>query len=127
MNGFITNIEEKTLANSFFRQVIHTSQHMQLVLMALKPNEDIGMEVHEIVDQFLRVEKGNGKVILNGEEHLVKDGDVIIVPAGTSHNLINTSATDELKLYTIYAPPHHKDETVHQTKADAEADKEDHL
>ena len=127
MTGFITDIESKTLSNTSFREVLYTSQHMQVVVMSLLPSEDIGMEVHEIVDQFLRIEKGEGKVIMNGEEHVVKDGDAFVVPAGTQHNVVNTSSTNELKIYTIYAPPHHKEGTVHKTKADAEKDKEDHL
>ena len=127
MTGFVGNIEELTLANNNFRQVIYTGQHAQLVLMSLKPNEDIGMEVHETTDQFLRIEQGEGKVILNGEKHLVKDGFAIIVPAGTNHNVINTSSEKELKLYTIYSPSHHKDGVIHKTKQDALADETDHL
>ncbi len=127
MTGYIGNIEEITQENTFFRKVIYTGQHAQLVVMSLQPNEDIGMEVHEVVDQFLRIEEGEGKVIINGEEHLVKDGDAIIVPAGTKHNVINTSSTKQLKLYTIYSPPHHKDDTIHKTKEEAVVDKEDHL
>ena len=95
--------------------------------MSLKPNEDIGMEVHEIVDQFIRVEKGTGKAILNGQEHEIKEGSAIIIPAGTKHNIINTSSTDYMKLYTLYSPPHHKDGTIHKTKEDAEKDTADHL
>lgn len=127
MTGYIANIEEKTLSNNYFRQVLYTGQHQQLVVMSLQPSEDIGEEVHEIVDQFLRVEKGEGKVILNGEEHSIKEGNAIIVPAGTKHNLINTSSQNQLKLYTVYSPPHHKDGTIHKTKADAETDRADHL
>lgn len=127
MIGFVGNIEELTLANTNFRQVIYTGQHSQLVLMSLLPNEEIGMEVHEIVDQFLRIEKGEGKVIMNGEEHLIKDGSAIVVPAGTQHNVINTSLVNPMKLYTLYSPPHHKDATVHTTKKDAEQDSQDHL
>lgn len=127
MTGFVENIEEKTQANSYFRQVIFTSQHLQLVLMCLKPGEEIGMETHEITDQFLRIESGEGKVIMNNEETPISDGSAIIVPAGTEHNVINTSTEKELKLYTVYAPPHHKDGTVHKTKEDAEADTTDHL
>lgn len=127
MAGFVDNIEEKTLANSYFRQVLYTGQHVQLVLMTLKPQEEIGFEVHEITDQFLRIEAGEGKVIIDGEEHTIKDGTAIIVPAMSKHNVINTSETQELKLYTVYAPPHHKDGVVHQTKQEAEADREDHL
>lgn len=127
MTGYLQNIEEITLKNEYFRQVLFTGQHAQLVVMSLKPGQEIGMEVHEIVDQFLRVEAGEGKVIMNGEEHLIKDGDAFVVPAGTQHNVTNTSAEKPLKLYTIYSPPHHKDATVHKTKEEAEADKEDHL
>lgn len=127
MTGYITNIEEKTLQNKNFREVLFTGQHCQLVVMSLDPNEEIGMEIHEIVDQFLRVEKGTGKAILNGEETEIKDGSAIIVPAGVMHNIVNTSMTEELKLYTIYSPAHHKDKTVHGTKKEAEADTEDHI
>lgn len=127
MTGFVGDIEKLTLENEDFRQVIYTGQHSQLVLMSLKPKEDIGMEVHEIVDQFLRIEKGQGKAILNGEEHEIHDGSAIIVPAGTKHNIINTSETDFMKLYTVYSPAHHKDGTVHKTKAEANKDKEDHI
>ena len=127
MKGFLDNIEKKTLANTYFRQVLHTGQHAQLVIMCLQPNEDIGEEVHEIVDQFLRIEEGEGKVIMDGEERSIKNGDAIVVPAGTKHNLINTSSDKELKLYTVYSPAHHKDGTVHKTKADAEKDTEDHI
>ena len=127
MIGFVGNIEELTLANNNFRQVVYTGQHAQLVFMSLKPNEDIGMEVHETTDQFLRIEQGEGKVILNQEEHLVKDGFAIIVPAGTNHNVINTSSEKDLKLYTIYSPSHHKDGVIHKTKQDALADETDHL
>ncbi len=94
--------------------------------MSLLPNEEIGMEVHQTVDQFFRIEKGQGKVIMNGEEHEIKDGSAIIVPAGTEHNVINTSGTDALKLYTIYSPPNHPDKKIHKTKAEAMADEEDH-
>jgi mannose-6-phosphate isomerase-like protein (cupin superfamily) len=127
MTGYLQNIEEITLKNENFRQVLFTSQHVQLVVMSLKPGEEIGLEIHQIVDQFLRVEAGEGKVIINDEEHPIKAGDAIIVPAQTSHNLINTSSEKPLKLYTIYSPPHHKDGTIHQTKQAAEADHEDHL
>lgn len=127
MQGFVKNIEELTLANKNFRKVIYTVQHAQLVLMSLLPNEDIGMEVHDTTDQFLRIEKGEGKVIMNGEEHLLKAGSAIIVPAETKHNIINTSSTDPLKLYTVYSPSHHKDGTVHKTKQGAEKDTADHI
>ncbi len=127
MTGYVTNIEEKTLANIFFRQVLYTGQHLQVVLMSIPPKGEIGMEVHDIVDQFLRIEKGSGMVIMNGEERRIGDGDVIVVPATTEHNIINLSETEDLKLYTVYAPPHHKDGTIHKTKVEADADKEDHL
>jgi mannose-6-phosphate isomerase-like protein (cupin superfamily) len=127
MTGFIQNIEQLTMKNEFFRQVLFTGQHAQLVVMSLKPNEEIGEEVHEIVDQFLRVESGEGKVIMNGEEQAIKAGDAIVVPSKVKHNLVNTSSETSLKLYTVYSPPHHKDGTVHKTKQDAVTDKEDHL
>jgi len=126
MSGFVTNIEEKTLENENFRKVIYTAEHGQIVLMNLLPKEEIGEEVHH-VDQFFRVEKGEGKVIIDGEESWIKDGSAILVPAGSKHNVINTSGDKPMKLYTIYMPPQHKDGTVHKTKAEAEADEEDHL
>lgn len=127
MTGYIVNIEEKTLQNNNFREVLYTAQHSQLVLMSLLPSEEIGTEVHEIVDQFIRVEQGQGKAVLNGEEYELSDGSAIIIPAGVRHNIINTSPSDNLKLYTIYSPAHHKDKTVHKTKQDAELDKDDHI
>jgi len=126
MNGFVNNIEKETLENENFRKVIYTARHMQLVLMSLLPNEDIGEEVHENVDQFFRIESGNGKVIMNGEEHEISDGSSIIVPAGTNHNLINLSSTEKLKLYTIYSPANHPDGKIHQTREEAMDDEEDH-
>ncbi len=125
MIGYHADIEELTLANDNFRRVLYTASHSQLVLMSLLPNEEIGMEVHENVDQFFRFEKGSGKVILNGEETVIGDGGAVIVPAGTNHNVINTSSTETLKLYTIYSPANHPDGTVHPTKADALADEVD--
>lgn len=127
MVGYTINIEETALQNDNFREVLYTAQHSQLVVMSLNPNEEIGMEIHEIVDQFIRVEQGEGKAILNGEEHVISDGFAIVVPAGTQHNIINTSAEKKLKLYTIYSPAHHKDKTIHKTKQDAEADSQDHI
>ena len=124
MAGYKGNIEELTLNNSYFRQVLFTGPHSQLVLMTLKPKEEIGIEVHSENDQFFRFESGEGKVIIAGEEHLVTDGDAVIVPAGTEHNVINTSSQEPLKLYTIYSPPNHRDGVVHATKEDAEADDE---
>lgn len=119
MNGFHGNIEELTLANTYFRQVLHTSKNFQLVVMALKPNEEIGFEVHTENDQFFRFESGKGKAIIDDTEYELKDGDVVIVPKGAKHNIMNTSDSDYLKFYTIYGPPHHMDKTVHKTKEDA--------
>jgi len=120
--GFESNIEEETLENDFFRKVLYTGKNLQLVVMSLKPGEDIGLETHDN-DQFFRFENGEGKVIINDNEYDVEDGSGIIVPADSEHNIINTGKSD-LKLYTIYAPPHHKDKTIHKTKIDAETDKE---
>jgi len=120
MKGFVSNIEKDTLENENFRKVLYTSKHSQLVLMSLLPNEEIGMEAHPDNDQFFRFEKGKGKVIIDGNEYEVSDGTAVIVPAGAQHNVINVSATDELKLYTIYSPAHHKDGVVRATKAEAE-------
>jgi mannose-6-phosphate isomerase-like protein (cupin superfamily) len=122
MKGFNTNIEKVTLENDNFRKVLYTGKHSQLVLMSLVPNEEIGMEVHKDNDQFFRFEKGQGKCIIDGNEYELRDGSAIIVPSGAQHNIINTSATEELKLYTIYSPPHHKDGVIRKTKAEAEAD-----
>ncbi len=121
MKGFSTNIEEATLENNNFRKVLYTSKHSQLVLMSLKPGEDIGMEVHEENDQFFRFENGQGKCIIDGNEYNVGDGVAVVVPTGTKHNIINTSKTDYLKLYTIYSPPHHKSGIIRATKEEAEA------
>jgi len=125
MKGFHANIEKITLENENFREVLYTEKHSQLVLMSLKPNEEIGMEVHPDNDQFFRFEKGQGKCIIDGNVYPVQDGSAIIIPAGSNHNIINTSSTDPLKMYTIYSPAHHKDRTIHQTKAIAESSKEE--
>ncbi len=122
MKGFFGHIEKDTLENENFRKVLYTGKHCQLVLMGLQPNEEIGMEVHPDNDQFFRFETGTGKVIIDGNEYNVTDGDAIIVPAGAEHNVINTSDSEPLKLYTIYAPPHHQDGVVRATKAEAELD-----
>jgi len=119
MKGYISNIEKGTLENDNFRQVLYTAKHSQLVLMSLKPKEEIGMEVHPDNDQFFRFEQGIGKVIIDGNEYEVKDGFAVIVPAGAQHNVINTSQTEALKLYTIYSPAHHKDGIVRATKEEA--------
>jgi len=120
MKGYKTNIEKDTLENENFRKVLYTAKHCQLVLMSLLPKEEIGMEVHPDNDQFFRFEKGSGKVIIDGNEYDVKDGDVSIVPAGAQHNIINISETENLKLYTIYSPAHHQDGVVRKTKQEAE-------
>lgn len=124
MTYYTGPIEDLTLHNSNFRKVLFTGTKMQLVLMSLKPGEEIGMEVHPDNDQFFRFEAGTGKVIIDGVEIEVKDGDVVIIPAGAQHNIINTSSFDDLKMYTIYAPPHHPKETIHVTKAEADAAEE---
>ncbi len=121
MKGFKSNIEKDTLKNKNFRKVLYTSKHSQLVLMTLKPKEEIGAETHPENDQFLRFEGGRGRVEIDGNKYTVKDGDAVIVPAGAKHNVINTSASETLNLYTIYSPPHHKDQIVRSTKEEAEA------
>jgi len=122
MKGYFTNIEKATLENNNFRKVLYTSKHSQLVLMSLRPGEEIGTETHLENDQFFRFERGQGKVIIDGNEYEVSDGSAIVVPAGAEHNVINVSDTEELKLYTIYSPPHHKDGIVRATKEEAETD-----
>ncbi len=117
--GYMVPIEALTLENTNFRKVLYTGAHMQLVLMSLLPKEDIGMEIHKENDQFFRFESGTGKVVINGHEYVVGDGDVVIVPAGAEHNVINESEIEPLRFYTIYAPSHHKDGIVRATKQDA--------
>ena len=124
MTGFVDNIEEKTEQNNFFRQVLYTGKHTQLVVMSLLPGEEIGMEVHPQVDQFFRIEEGRAKVVIDGEEHEVDEGFAIIVPAGSQHNVINTGS-NPLKLYTLYSPPNHPDGTIHRTRAEAMAAEEE--
>lgn len=121
MKGFTTDIEKDTLENKNFRKVLYSSKYSQLVLMSLKPNEEIGMEVHLENDQFFRFEKGQGKCIIDGNEYDVSDGVAVVVPAGAKHNIINTSDTEELKTYTIYSPAHHKDGIIRATKEEAES------
>lgn len=122
MKGFNTNIEKAALENNNFRKVLYTGKHSQLVLMSLRPKEEIGMEVHADNDQFFRFEKGQGKCIIDGNEYTLTDGSVIIVPAGAQHNIINVSESETLKLYTLYSPAHHKDGIIRATKAEAEVD-----
>ncbi|KKR10439.1 MAG: hypothetical protein UT39_C0019G0006 [Candidatus Woesebacteria bacterium GW2011_GWA1_39_21] len=127
MAGYHGAIENLTLTNTNFRQVLFTGKHSQLVLMNLKPRQEIGMEVHDNVDQFFRFEKGTGKVVIDKTEYQVVDGDAVVVPAGSIHNIVNTSESEDLKLYTVYSPPNHPDRTVHKTKEEADkAEREEH-
>jgi mannose-6-phosphate isomerase-like protein (cupin superfamily) len=126
MKGYITNIEEATASNPLYRKVLYTAKHSQLVLMSLKPGEEIGEEVHEL-DQFIRFEAGEGTVILDGEKHAVRDGVAVVIPAGTRHNVVNSSRQGDLKLYSIYSPPEHKLGTQHRTKQEADADHDHHF
>ena len=123
MNGYKADIETLTAENTAFRQVLYTGLHLQLVLMALKPGEDIGMETHKTHDQFFRIEKGHGEIVIDGTKRKVKGGDAIIVPAGALHNLINTG-DKPLRLYTLYGPPNHVDGLLEKRKADAQASTE---
>jgi len=127
MVGYVGNIKEKALRNNNFREVVFTGKHCQLVVMSLKPDEEIGSEIHENVDQIFRVVVGRAKLILNGEENYLINNTVIIVPAGTEHNVINVSSKNDLKLYTIYSPSQYKDGVIHKTKKDAMADETDHI
>jgi len=126
MKGYIINIEEASVENENFRKVLYTAKNSQLVVMSIKPNEDIGEEIHQL-DQFIRVEAGQGKAILDDVEHEIKDGFAVVVPAGAKHNIINTSSDVPLKLYTVYSPPNHRDGVIHVTKADAIADEAEHF
>ncbi len=125
MKGFNANIEKDAIENTNFRKVLYTGKHSQLVLMSLKPNEEIGMEVHPDNDQFFRFEQGVGKCIIDGNSYDLGDGSAIVVPAGAEHNVINMSSTEDLKLYTIYSPAHHKDGIVRVTKEEAEKKEND--
>jgi len=118
MAGYVTNIERDTLENADYRRVLFTGRNMQLVLMTLQPGEEIGRETHDEHDQFIRVESGTGKVILGHEEHRLEDGVAVVIPAGVEHNVVNTSRSEPLRLYTLYGPPEHPDGTVHRTKRD---------
>lgn len=118
MVGFITNIEKETLKNEDYRRVLFTGQYTQLVLMTLPPGEEIGREIHEEHDQFIRIEEGRGMVQLGQEEHALADGSAVVIPAGVEHNVVNTSSNEALRLYTLYSPPEHPDGTVHRTKSD---------
>jgi mannose-6-phosphate isomerase-like protein (cupin superfamily) len=120
MKGFKSKIEKDTLKNTNFRKVLYTGKHLQVVLMSLKPGEEIGAEIHKTIDQFFRFEGGKGKCIIDGNEYRVENGDAIVIPAGAKHNVINTEKVKELKMYTIYAPPNHQDGIINPTKSDAE-------
>ena len=126
MAGYAINIEEKSLKNNHFREVLFTGPGLQLVVMSLEPGEEIGLETHDGIDQFIRVEAGRGKALLNGKEYELEDGSAVVIPAGVEHNIINTSSQESLKLYTIYSPPEHPDGTVHKNKAEALAYEKEH-
>lgn len=126
MAGYVTNIEERTLENDNFREVLFTAPGIQLVLMTIGVGDEIGLETHDDVDQFIRVESGEGKAILAGKEHALEDGSAVVIPRGTEHNIVNVSTSEPLKLYSIYTPPEHPDGTVHRTKADADAYEREH-
>jgi mannose-6-phosphate isomerase-like protein (cupin superfamily) len=121
MSGYAINIETKTLENANFREVLYTAPHSQLVVMTLQPGEEIGLETHRHIDQFIRVEAGQGEAILDGERHALSDGMAVVIPAGAEHNVINTSLSEPLRLYTLYSPPEHPDGAIHRTKPEAEA------
>lgn len=123
MKGYVVNIEKISLQNEYFRKVLYTAKNSQLVVMCLRPGEDIGEEIHQL-DQFIRCEAGEGKAILDGTAHKISNGFSVIVPAGATHNIINTSSDAPLKLYTLYSPPNHRDGVIHKTKAEAETDEE---
>ena len=122
MTGYVGSIETETLKNAYFRQVLFTGKHAQLVVMCLQPGEEIGKEMHPEVDQFFRIEQGKARFVLGeAEQHLVGEGDAVLIPAGTYHNVLNASQAAPLKMYTLYSPPNHPEGTMHKTKADAEA------
>lgn len=123
MKGYVIDIEKASLENTNFRTVLYTAKSSQLVVMSLKPGEDIGEEIHQL-DQFIRCEAGDGQAILDGVEHVITNGVAVVVPAGAKHNIVNTGSTD-MKLYTVYSPPNHRDGVVHATKSDAEGDEEE--
>ena len=126
MAGYHVDIEKKTEKNDYFREVLFTGPHSQLVVMSLNVGEDIGLETHADTDQFIRIEEGKGKAVLDGEEFELEDGSAIVIPAGTQHNVINISSKKALKLYTVYTPPEHPDGTIHKTKVEAEAAEKEH-
>ena len=125
MKGFILNIEKETLDNTHFRKVLYTGTHSQLVLMSLKPREEIGLEIHNENDQFFRFESGKGKCFIDGNEYDVEDGIAVVIPAGAEHTIMNISETEDLRFYTVYSPAHHKDGIIRKTKKEAEENEED--
>ncbi len=126
MAGYVVNIEKKSLENKYFREVLFTGPHSQLVVMSIAPGDDIGMETHKYVDQFFRVEAGIGKAVLDGNEYNLEDGSAVVIPAGVEHNIINRSKSEPLKVYTIYSPPNHPDGTINKDKAEAIAYEKEH-
>lgn len=126
MAGFTTNLEQNTIENENFRKVLYTTKKSQLVLMCLQPGEEIGLETHPDHDQFIRIDQGKAQAVLNGEEHKLEDGFAVVIPAGTEHNIINTSDSKPLKLYTLYTPPEHPDGTIHKTKSEADEYEKNH-
>lgn len=122
MKGYVTDIEKESQDNEYFRKVVYTAKNSQLVLMSLRPGQDIGEEIHDL-DQFIRCEAGSGKAVLNGAEYAIGDGSAVVVPAGTKHNIVNTGKA-AMKLYTLYSPPNHRDGVAHKTKEEAESDDE---
>ena len=120
MSGYVIDIEKKALENPHFREVLFTAPHLQLVVMTLQPGEEIGLETHDDGDEFFRVEAGEGEALLDGERHPLHDGSIVVIPAGVEHNISNTSASEPLRVYTIYTPPQHPDGTLHHTKAEAD-------
>jgi mannose-6-phosphate isomerase-like protein (cupin superfamily) len=124
MKGYVVDIEKATKENKNYRKVLYTAKNSQLVVMSLRPGEDIGEEMHDL-DQFIRIEKGKGKAVLDGAEHKIEDDYAVVIPSGTRHNIMNTSNDEEMKLYSVYSPPEHRDGVVHKTKADALADDEE--
>lgn len=126
MKPYVSNIEEDTINNENFRKVLHTGENSQLVVMTLGPGEEIGMETHPDTDQFIRIESGKGKAIIDGKEYELKDDFAVVIPAGSEHNVVNTSDTEKMKLYTVYSPPEHPDGTIHETKKEADKYEEEH-
>jgi mannose-6-phosphate isomerase-like protein (cupin superfamily) len=126
MDGYSVNIEDKTIKNENFREVLFTGKHSQLVVMTLQPGEEIGEETHDGIDQFIRVEAGEGVAVLNDQETKILDGSAVVIPAGVKHNVINRSQEEPLRLYTIYSPPEHPDGTVHKNKKEADEYEEEH-